>query len=71
MELLAREKGRREGEVILYRLEDGRYRVYRHIPGVGGQDEVGSEYFATEEEARRAYEDLVELLRRMNARPRL
>ena len=41
MELLAREKGRREGEVILYRLEDGRYRVYRHIPGVAGQDEVG------------------------------
>lgn len=70
MELLAREQGRREGEVALYRLEDGRFRVYRHIPGVGGEAEVGSQYFDAEEEARRAFDDLVELLRRMNARPR-
>lgn len=70
LELVAREKGRIDGEVILYRMPDGRFRVYRHIPGVGGHAEVGSDYFASEEEARRAYDDLVDLLRRMNARPR-
>lgn len=70
MQLIAREKGRLAGEVILYRMEDGRYRVFRHIPGTAGQDEVGSEFFDSLEQAQAAYDDLVELLRRMNARAR-
>ncbi|MFO7246280.1 MAG: hypothetical protein FWJ62_03045 [Thermaerobacter sp.] len=66
MEIIASEKGKLRGEVILYRMDDGRYRVYRHIPGVGSEDEVGSEFFDDEDQAAQAYEDLVQLLRRMN-----
>lgn len=67
METIASEKGKLRGEVILYRMDDGRYRVYRHIPGVGSHDEVGSDFFDDEAEATAAYEDLVQLLRRVNS----
>lgn len=71
MKKLAEERGKFDGEVILYRLADGQFAVYRDIPGVGADRDSGTERFADEEQARAQYEVLVNHLKRMNARPRL
>lgn len=69
MKKIAEERGRTDGEVILYELEDGSLKVYRDIPGTGIERDVGSELFGAEsfDRALRRFEELAGLLRRMNA----
>lgn len=69
MKKIAEERGKTDGEVILYGLSDGSFKVYRDIPGTGSERDVGSEVFGPEsfEQAMRRFGDLAALLRRMNS----
>lgn len=64
---VAVEQGKKGGEVILYEVGEGKYRVYRDIPGVGMDHDTGSDFFDDEEEARKRFEELTALLKRINA----
>lgn len=70
MKKLQGERGKFDGEVILYRLTDGAFAVYRDIPGVGAERDTGTQRFSDEAEALSHYESVVSHLKRMNSRPR-
>jgi len=67
---LLEERGKFDGEVILYRMSDGSFGVYRDIPGVGADRDTGTDRFQSEDEARARYEAMVAHLKRMNSRLR-